>query len=333
MTQLSLGGLGGIVLAPDVLEEQRGAWCSPPEWTERCTERGPFDVDAFTNPRSTLKARLKCMLERGDDGFGLDKRSTPGTFYINPEHCTDCAGTGSIRFPFEHANVPVACPSCGYQVADEETTFWFQPPYDIVLEALAHYGHARFTALLRLDTSTVWFQLMFWGIATPEEGAKLAKALKRYAPGNGVCPPLCEVVMVPRRERVEFVPPPGVPSSTNPYPHGLYYKRAADVPPAVQSECYAWPTSIYPWDSDPLKLRQNVSARWRLFEHAMVNRQKLERPVMALHLARVVGTGTEDEPACGMDAKIAPCDQMAGFALSCTRCLEISELATVTALR
>lgn len=85
-----------------------------------------------------------------------------------------------------------------------------------MLEALAHYGHTRFVALLRLDTSTVWFQQL-WD--------------------------LVEVIMVPKRDRLEFVPPPGVKASSNPFPHGLFYKRAADVTPAIQELCYAWPTS------------------------------------------------------------------------------------------
>lgn len=248
MGQLSLGELGGIVLGPDALEEQRGAWCSPPEYTAAA---GVFDVDPFTNPRSTLKARWLCMLERGDDGFGLDRRHTPGAFYINPMHC-EFRGEESHHY---------GCMWCGHGVVGEQAKVWIQPPYDIVLEALAHYGHTRFVALLRLDTSTVWFQLMFWGIRTPEEGAQLAKALKSYAPGNSVRPPLCEVIMVPRRDRLDFVPPPGVKASSNPYPHGLYYKCAADVPLAVQALCYPWPTSTYPWRADPLGLRDVIAAR------------------------------------------------------------------------
>lgn len=301
MTQLSLGGLGGIVLAPDVLEEQRGAWCSPPEWCERATERGPFDVDPFTNPRSTLKARLQCMLERGDDGFGLDRKDVPGTFYVNPKHCPSCLGGE------RDSGTPPGCAFCGYHVATEQTRMWFQPPYDIVLEALAHYGHTRFVALLRLDTSTEWFDRMF---------------------------AIAEVIMVPRGERVEFVPPPGVKGSSNPFPHGLYYRRAADVPDSVREHCYAWPCPSYPWTVDPLRLRPTISARWRLFEHKIVLGQKLGRPIMALHLSRILGADTEDAAACGSpSAVIAPCDQMRGYALACCECLKISELATVTPLR
>jgi hypothetical protein len=186
VSQLGLGQLGGIVLSPDALIEQRGAWCSPREYTEAA---GVFDVDPFTNPRSTLVARHMCMLERGDDGFGLDCRGTPGTYYINGD---------------------------GYYVAGYDTRVWIQPDYEYVLEAIAHYGHTRFTALLRLDTSTLWFEQL-------------------YA--------LSETIMVPKRDRLEFVPPPGVKPSSNPFPHGLYYRRAEDVTDAIRALCYEWRVS------------------------------------------------------------------------------------------
>lgn len=205
--QLSLGALGGIQLSPDVLDEQRGAWCSPPEYTAAA---GVFDVDPFTNPRSTLVASRQCMLERGDDGFGLDRRATPGTYYVNTANCTFCIGTGRRR---EVTASHCECSMCGYHVANDDTSTWIQPPYDIVSAALAHYGHTRFVALLRLDTSTAWFEQLF---------------------------ALSEIIMVPKRDRLEFVPPPGVKASSNPFPHGLYYKRAADVPRAIEQLCYPW---------------------------------------------------------------------------------------------
>ena len=182
MTQASLD-LGGIQLAPETLEDQRGAWCTPLKYT---TAVGPHDHDPNTNPTSSLRARHTCMLERGDDGFGLDRRSVLGAFYVA---------------------------QTGHHVATSDWRVWIQPPYSIVLDALAHYGHTRFTALLRLDTSTLWFEQL-------------------YA--------LSEVIMVPRRDRLEFVPPPGVKASSNPFPHGLYYRRAADVTPEVERLCYPW---------------------------------------------------------------------------------------------
>lgn len=212
MTQLSLGDLGGIVLSPEMLDEQRGAWCSPPEYTAAA---GVFDLDPFTNPRSTLVAQYTCMLERGDDGFGLKNRDCVGTFYVNPK------GGGDLATEAEGGD------ESGYCLAHEKWKVWIQPPYDIVLEAIAHYGHTRFTALLRLDTSTEWFERL-WNI--------------------------CEVIMVPKRDRLEFVPPPGVKASTNPFPHGLYYRRAEDVPAAIKELCYPWPCPAYPWARDPLGL-------------------------------------------------------------------------------
>lgn len=207
MTQLSLGELGGIQLAPDVLDEQRGAWCSPPEYTKAA---GRFHLDPFTNPRSTLESTFTCMLERGDDGFGLARKDVPGTFYVNPLG-------GGARSSED-----------GYHVADESWRTWIQPPYNIVLQAIAHYGHTRFTALLRLDTSTLWFEQLF---------------------------ALCEVIMVPKRDRLEFVPPPGVKPSSNPFPHGLYYKRAADVTDEIKALCYPWTCPLYPYGDDPLLVR------------------------------------------------------------------------------
>lgn len=218
MSQLQLGALGGIQLAPDVLDEQRGAWCSPTEYTEAASQDHHFDLDPFTNPRSSLKATYACMLERGGDGFGLDQRHVPGAFYIAPGVIGTC---GEPCCHYEETRQEIR------MVAAADWRVWIQPPYDIVLEAIAHYGHTRFTALLRLDTSTLWFERLF---------------------------ALCEVVMVPKRDRLEFVPPPGVRPSSNPFPHGIYYAKADDVTAAIASLCYAWPTPRYP-AHDPLQLR------------------------------------------------------------------------------
>lgn len=243
--QLSLGAFGGIVLHPEMLDEQRGAWCSPEEFTKAC---GRFDVDPFSNARSTVQSLLACWLERGDDGFGLDRRHEPGMIWLNK-------GTPG-RSQWDHEIVEL--PEGRYILVDARYKVWIQPPYDIVIEALAHFGHTRFVALLRLDTSTVWFQLMYAGITeadmrNPQMLAKLTKALKRTH-AIQPCAPLCEVIMVPKSDRLEFVPPPGVKASSNPFPHGLYYKRAADVPDAVKALCYPWPTPSYPWAADPLGL-------------------------------------------------------------------------------
>lgn len=212
MTQLSLAGCRRIILPPD-WEDGRGSWCTPDPYA---TAVGHFDVDPFSNARSIIRSTHACWLERGDDGFGGENSDTPGSFLALGSH----------------------------RVADEETSVWFQPPYGLVLRGLAHYGHTRFTALLRLDTSTVWCQLLVAGITeddlgNPAKRDRLVKALK-HTHKLEPCPPLCEVVMIPKSDRLEFVPPPGVKASSNPFPHGLYYRRATDVTPEIQALCYEW---------------------------------------------------------------------------------------------
>lgn len=222
-----LGELGGIVLAPDMLEEQRGAWCSPKKYTDAASSLHPFDADPFTNPRSHLEARWLCMLERGDDGFGLARRDVKGTIYINPRNCEDARDHDGDGIGGGDGHPLWQCTKCGYIVLTAQHRVWIQPPYDIVLEVIAHLGHTRLVALLRLDTSTEWFDQLFG---------------------------ICEVIMVPRGDRIEFDPPPGVEGDANPFPHGLYYARAEDVPVAISALCYAWPTPRYPWRADPLGL-------------------------------------------------------------------------------
>jgi hypothetical protein len=147
------------------------------------------------------------MLERGGDGFGLDRRDTPGSFYVapGPVGSCDCEFCGS-----EVVSQPKA------MTADADWKVWIQPDYGFVLEAIRHYGHTRFTALLRLDPSTQWFAELY---------------------------ELSEVIMVPKRDRIAFVPPPGVTASSNPFPHGIFYKRAEDVTDAVRALCYEWPAT------------------------------------------------------------------------------------------
>lgn len=252
MAQLSLlGSLDTIQLDPKVLDEQRGAWCSPPEYTKAA---GRFDIDPFSNPRSTVQSLLACWLERGDDAFGLGRKSTPGMVWINARSPVRASWDVGEHLIDEGRHVLV----------DEKYTVWLQPPYDLVLDAQAHFGHTRFCALLRLDTSTVWYQLFFWGVHSKAEATELTKKSKMAI---SMGPPLCEVVMVPKRDRLEFVPPPGVKASSNPFPHGLYYKRAADVTEAIKELCYPWPTSIYPWAVDPLGLLVQARTTAATAEH------------------------------------------------------------------
>lgn len=162
-------------------DENRGTWCTAKKWAERL---GQVDHDPFSNPRSHILATTRCMLEDGGDGFGNGE--LPGSF-----RC----GLGPL------------------QVADENALTFIQPPYEIVMRALAHYSHTRFIALLRFDPSTKWFKWLYRRI---------------------------ELIAVPIGERFNFEPPPGVKASSNTFPHAFYFRRAADAPRAVLSNCIAW---------------------------------------------------------------------------------------------
>lgn len=164
-------------------DEVRGTWCTPKPWAERV---GPWDLDPFSNPRSHIVSTDRAMLEDGGDGL-LD-RGAPGSYR-----------DGATRY-------------VGRAVAG--TRVWIQPPYEMVLDALAHYGHTRFCALLRFDPSTRWFRRLYRLVGL-------------------ICVPL---------SRIEFEPPPGVKASKNPYPHALYYARAEDATPRVLRACISWRT-------------------------------------------------------------------------------------------
>lgn len=112
-------------------ELDRGAWCTSKKWTDRV---GEWDVDPFSNPRSTLVATIRCMLENG--GNGLADLEVPGSWIAGGEQ-----------------------PETG--VADQNMKIWGQPPYSIVEQAVAHYRHTRFCFLLRLDPSTGWFETLW----------------------------------------------------------------------------------------------------------------------------------------------------------------------------
>lgn len=184
MTQLQLSGCTGIVLPPD-WEDGRGSWCTPKKYADKV---GRFDVDPFTNERSRIQATYACILEHGDDGLA---GPNPGEFYMN-------------------------VPGRKY-LAETTERVWLQPPYDIVLKAIRHYGHTRFTALLRLDPSTQWFAELYQ---------------------------LSEIILVPAGDRIEFDPPPGIKPSSNPFPHGFFYAHESDVPDALREVCFEWRTGF-----------------------------------------------------------------------------------------
>lgn len=159
-------------------ETDRGAWCTLEKW---CTRVGEWDIDPFSNPRSKLIASVRCMLENGGDG--LADLEVPGSWRSGAEQ------TG---------------------VADENTRVWIQPPYDIVEDVIAHYGHTRFCALLRLDSSTEWFRKL-WD--------------------------LTQVIALARGTREFFEAAPGVEASGNPQPHAFYFRDPRDVTPAIAESC------------------------------------------------------------------------------------------------
>lgn len=113
---------------PPEPKPERGAWCTPKPIADAV---GPWDLDSFSNQRSHIISTERCMLERGDDGFGNGR---PGSYRIAGE---------------------------GLKHADASTRFWGQPDYGFVLRAVKHYAHTSFCFLLRLDPSTEWFDELF----------------------------------------------------------------------------------------------------------------------------------------------------------------------------
>lgn len=161
-------------------ETDRGAWITAKLWADAV---GPFDLDPFSNPRSHIEATIRCMLEDGGDGLGADEE--PGSWIAGPE-------------PLRSG------------VATADTRVWIQPPYDIVERVIAHYGHTRFCALLRLDSSTAWFAALW---------------------------ERTQVLALPKGTREFFDPPPGVPSSSNPQPHAFFYADPRDITDAIRETC------------------------------------------------------------------------------------------------
>jgi hypothetical protein len=172
-------------------DEDRGTWCTSKEWAVAV---GPWDLDPFSNPRSHIASVTRCMLEDGGDAF-----------------CE--APPGGIPGLYLTGNAHGATPTRGK--ADELTRVWIQPPYELVAEAIAHYGHTRFCALLR------------W---SPDVKAWFPQLWQRTA-----------VVCHPFGERMDFEPPPGVDKSGDmPFPHALYYAHEADVTDEVRARCLVW---------------------------------------------------------------------------------------------
>ncbi len=92
-----------------------------------------------------------------------------------------------------------------------DTRVWINPPYSRgqVVRWVRAYLHTRFCFLLRFDSSTEWFALLIAHTA---------------------------VYALPT-QRVNFEPPPSVASSSNPFPHALFYADERDVTDEVKRLC------------------------------------------------------------------------------------------------
>lgn len=159
-------------------EEARGEWCTS---KRTATAVGEWDVDPFSNERSHVVSKHRCILARGDNGL-----------------VTEFGNVGEYR-----------CEGT-FRIARPDTRVFIQPPFELVLPAIEHFGHTRFCALLRFAPDTEWF-------------ARLK--------------PLCELICV-LRKREEFEPPPGViapgkKAGGAPFPHALFYARFEDATEAV----------------------------------------------------------------------------------------------------
>lgn len=191
-------------------DPNRGKWRTAKPWAERV---GAWDLDAFSNPDSHIEAAVHCMLERGDDAFGgreIGERLV-GEYY--------CAKTGKTLGPGEIARLARSVRGAsrtGRRIAGEHTRVWIQPPYDIVDQALDHYGHTRFCALLRFDPRTAWWHRLV--------------VLVRRRRG---------LICIPRGV-FNFEPPPGVQASSNSFPHALYYADERDITRAVLRRCESY---------------------------------------------------------------------------------------------
>lgn len=177
----------------------RGSYCTPRKYALAV---GSWDLDPFSNPRSHIVSRESCQLERGDNGL-LDL-GDPGAYLI--------AGADHRAEPFdiESDDAIIAAASRGRRRATESTRVWLQPDYSFVDDAIAHYGHTRFCALLRWAPDTEWFAKLW---------------------------PLVRVVAFPIGERLEFEPAPGIETSSSPHAHAFHYTDERDVTDEIRQLC------------------------------------------------------------------------------------------------
>lgn len=91
---------------------------------------------------------------------------------------------------------------------------FINPPYSDVTPWIEAYKHTRFCFLLKVDPSTKWFELLLEHT---------------------------ELVLIPRRTRIQFEAPAGVPPEkaiANQFPHALFYAHATDATDAIAALCF-----------------------------------------------------------------------------------------------
>lgn len=164
--------------------ESRDSWCTP-KWLADIINLWEPWLDPCSNLRSHVKATWRCILPYfGSNGLAC---------YGKPEDYVGCFDGGLPPGGEDYLS-----DSTISGVAKEADRVFINPPYahGQVIQWVRHYIHTDFVYLLRWDTSTAWFAELWskcWGAWFPNR-------------------------------RVNFEPPPGVRSSSNPFPHALFLK-------------------------------------------------------------------------------------------------------------
>lgn len=185
-------------------------------------KRGAEDRPAAPPPRDEDAPReADPQATDSEDGDGIDRDTwcTPKwiTEALGKVDLDPCANERShvqakISFHLERGDDGlVKAPNVG-----RSWRVFINPPYSDVPPWVEAYSHTRFVFLLKLDPSTKWFE------------ALIART---------------ELVLIPKRTRVQFEPPPGVAakdSKANPFPHALFFAKAEDAPEALLARCYVW---------------------------------------------------------------------------------------------
>lgn len=177
----------------------RGSYCTPRYVAEALPT---FDLDAFSNDRSHIRARVSLALERGEDGYG---NGEAGTFKARRSESLSRLASCALHTDLGEYAI---------RRATSTTRVWIQPDYTDVLRACRHYLHTRFVALLRFDPRPEWADLI--------GGASEWIGVLSNSPG---------------RSSFEFEAPPSVTASSNTFPHALYARRYEDVTQGMKALC------------------------------------------------------------------------------------------------